>query len=321
MLKRRSIRKILASSLVLVAMFLVYIIPKDKEYALDVEKQVEYVDKSIEFKTVYLLDKNNLVSRSKVALDSKNKSIINQAKELIEVLIVDGKYESKVPSGFKAIIPSDTKIIGVDYNDGLLKINFSKEILDIEEDLEEKLIESLCYTLTSINSVNSIIIYVEGDILNKMPKSKIVLPSTLDKSYGANKEYKITNKDNYQKVTIYYVSEYNDNYYYVPVTKYVNDSRDKIKIIVEELASNYSYNTNLMSFLNSNTKLLASSVDDGVLNLTFNNYIFKDANEKDLLEEVIYTISLSIWANYDVTEVNFEVDNQEIYKSVLKTLE
>ena len=42
---------------------------------------------------------------------------------------------------------------------------------------------------------------------------------------------------------------------------------------------------------------------------------------KNILEEVIYSISLSAFDNYDIKEVIFEVNNEEIYKSVLKTIE
>ena len=40
-----------------------------------------------------------------------------------------------------------------------------------------------------------------------------------------------------------------------------------------------------------------------------------------ILEEVIYTICLSIGDNYDVEEVSFTVEDEEIYKSVIKTIE
>ena len=70
-------------------------------------------------------------------------------------------------------------------------------------------------------------------------------------------------------VTVYYVGKYNDDYYYVPVTKYLNSSKDKIKVIIEELASGPSYGSNLMSFLNSNTKLLATEQDVNTMHLVF----------------------------------------------------
>ena len=186
---------------------------------------------------------------------------------------------------------------------------------------EEKIIEAIVYTLTSIENVDKVINYVDGDILTKLPKTGITLPSTLDKSYGINKEYDISSYKDINKVTVYYVSKYNDNTYYVPVTKYLNDEREKIKIIVDELASSYLYNSNLMSYLNSNTTLLSSEITDDTLSLVFNQYIFSDQTTKNILEEVIYTIGLSIGVNYDVKQVVFNVDNQEIYKSVIKTLE
>ena len=74
-----------------------------------------------------------------------------------------------------------------------------------------------------------------------------------------------------------------------------------------------------MSFLNSNTVLLSSDIEDDLMRLVFNQYIFNDLSTKNILEEVIYTISLSIEANYDIKKVEFDVNNEEIYKSVIKS--
>lgn len=76
-----------------------------------------------------------------------------------------------------------------------------------------------------------------------------------------------------------------------------------------------------MSYLNSNISLLATEQELDSLSLVFNDYLFNDANSKNILEEVIYSISLSVGDNYDVKEVIFEVNNEEIYKSVIKTIE
>ena len=236
-------------------------------------------------------------------------------------MIKDGNGESKIPSGFQSILPNDTEILSVELVDDIIKVNFSKNLLEIKEELEEKMIEAIVYTLTNIDGVNKVIIYVEGDILSQLPKTKIHLPGTLDRSYGINKEYNIESFKNVNSVTVYYVSKYNDNTYYVPVTKYLNDDREKIKIIIDELASAPLYNTNLMSYLNGNISLLATEQELDSLSLVFNNYLFNDANSKNILEEVIYSISLSVGDNYDVQEVIFEVNDEEIYKSVIKTIE
>ena len=284
-----------------------------------VKKILKYIENDNLKTVIYLLDDHNYLARTTVAITSTETT--KKAKELLQVLIKGGNGESKIPSGFQSILPSDTEILSIDLVEDVIKVNFSKKILDVKKEKEEKMIEAIVYTLTSIEGVNKVIIYVEGDILSKLPQTGIHLPGTLDRSYGINKEYNIESFKDVNSVTVYYVSKYNDNTYYVPVTKYVNDDREKIKIIIDELASAPLYNTNLMSYLNSNISLLATEQELDSLSLVFNDYLFNDANSKNILEEVIYSISLSVGDNYDVKEVIFEVNNEEIYKSVIKTIE
>ena len=322
MLKKISIRKLIISFSALFTLFLIYLIPNnenDKNKLEDIPQELEYVNNDLVTSSVFLLDSYNMLGKTEVPVSSKD--IESLAKELLEVLINGGANEDRIPSGFKSVLPSDTKILSLKYDKDLIKVDFSKELLDVDIKYEEKVVEAIVYTLTSIKDVDKVILYVDGEILTKLPKSGLNLPSTLDKSYGINKEYDLTTYKDVNQVTIYYVNKYNDQTYYIPVTKYLNDDREKIKIIIEELASSSSYSSNLMSYLNSNTELLATKQDMDSLFLTFNEYIFNDINEKNILEEVIYTISLSVEANYDVKEVVFQVDNQEIYKSVIKTIE
>ena len=316
MIKRFTMKRIIMSSAVLFALLLLCLIP-NKE--LKIEEKVKYIENDNLKTVVYLLDNHNYLARTTVAIN--NTEIEKKAKDLLNILIKDSSGESKVPNGFKSIIPSNTEIKSIELVNDIIKVNFSKELLDVNEEYEEKVIEAIVYTLTSIEGVNKVIIYVDGDILSKLPKTKINLPSTLDKSYGINKEYNISSFKNINSVTVYYVSKFNDDTYYVPLTKYMNDDREKIKIIIEELASTPLYNTGLMSYLNSNISLLASEQDIDTLSLVFDDYLFNDANSKNILEEVIYSISLSVGDNYDVKEVIFEVNNEEIYKSVIKTIE
>lgn len=324
MLKRMLSRKVLISTAALFALFLIYLIPKDTNYSLQnkIPQELEYVNKEVATATIYLLDKSGLLGKTSVVIsNAATKKVEQKAKELVEVLIKGGIGEDKIPNGFQPFLPSETKILSLKYDNGVIKLNFSKEVLEISQELEEKMVEAITYTLTSIEEVKDIVLYVEGDVLDQLPKSKINLPSTINRKFGINKEYDLNSYKNINQVTIYYISKHNDNYYYVPVTKYLNDNREKIRIIIDELSSNHIYNSNLMSFLNNNAKLLAFEQADDVLQLKFNSYIFNDELEKTILEEVIYTICLSIGDNYDVKEVIFEVNDEEIYKTVLKTIE
>ena len=318
MLKRITFKKIMVTTSALLVLFLVYLMPTENLERM--KEEVNYVDTTVMEHDVFLLNQKGYLARAKVQItQEKNKELL--AKELLTYLILESSLESKIPSGFKAFLPSETQIKSVGLENGVLKVDFSKELLNIDEKLEEKMVEAITFTLTSIDEVENVILYVDGTILTKLPKTGKYLPSTLNRTIGINKEYDISSYKDVNKVTVYYVDSFNDYFYYVPVTKYVNDSRDKIHIIIDELASNSNYNTNLMSFLNSNTKLLSVSQKEDRLDLVFNSYIFDDMDEKYILEEVLYTICISVADNYDVEEVSFTVGDQEIYKSVLKTLE
>ena len=76
-----------------------------------------------------------------------------------------------------------------------------------------------------------------------------------------------------------------------------------------------------MSYVNSNVSLLDYTIEDQSLKLNFNDSILSDTTSNHILEEVIYTISLSMEDNYDIKEVIFLVNDEEIYKNSLKTLE
>lgn len=319
MIKRIYIKKLIVSGIALFALFLVYFIPNNKNDKLKIKQEIKYVNADITTSTIFLMDSNNYLAMTNIV--TNNDSIESKATELITALIQGETLEDRLPSGFKAIIPNGTKILNINYNEGLIKINFNNELLNTNKDMEIKIIEDLVYTLTSINGIDKVMIMIDGEILTKLPKSNIILPSTLDRNFGINKEYDLESTKNINKTTVYYINKYNDKEYYVPVTKVNNDNRNKIEIIIDELSSKNLYKTNLMSYLSSEAKILSVNETDETLTIDFNDSIFNDINTKDILEEVIYTICLSIEDNYNVKEVIFTVNNEEIYKNVIKVLE
>lgn len=318
MIINSAFKRIALASIILLLLLLFSLFPKEQEYELDLVKNVEYVS-SNNTSEIYLLDANNFVGRATVMLKSKTAS--NKIREILEIMTIDGKRESVVPNGFRAIIPSDTKIISVELVDNMAKINFSKSLLDVTKDMEEKVIEAITYSLTSISEVKGVLIYIEGSLLTKLPQMDKRLPAILKRDFGVNKIYDIDSISKINEVTIYYINKHDENYYYVPVTKYINDDRDKIKIIIDELTSGPLYETNLMSFLNANAKLLNYEIKEDSVILNFNSYIFDDMKNKTILEEVIYSIALSVGDNYGVKEVIFKVENEEIEKNTLGGIE
>lgn len=311
MLKKMSIKKILVSSTAIILLLIIYLIPDNK-------KDIDLKNSSIEYNynnvvgTIYLVDSNDYVARTTIPTCKCDDVVL--AKDLVEGLIIGGAKNNIIPNGFRSILPPDVVVKDINLKDKILTIDFSKELLEINKNDEEKAIESLVYTLTSINGIDKIIIKVEGEVLNKLPNSKNNLPTVLDKSYGINKTYELSNLNNILSYTTYYTSSYNNNKYYVPVTKYVNSKEsDIVKVIIKELGSSPIYETNLMSYLNTNATLNNYELAGSNLILNFNEQLLNDIDKKNILEEVIYTISLSMDNIYDNLEtVSFQVNNEEI---------
>ncbi len=313
-----SIKKIVTSSIVLFILLLLCLIPNPEEKNLPIKTTIQYVNQDIKTHTIYLLDNHNYLSKTSIKVtEEKTESL---AHELLETMIMEGKNSDQIPSGFRAILPNDTKINAISFQGDTLKIDLSKEFLEVSKELEEKVIEAIVYTMTSIEEVNYLLLYQDGKLLTFLPQNKITLPSTLNRDIGINKDYHLTSTKDIQSTTIYYLHKYNDDFFYTPITTISNDSREKIEIIIDELGSSIP-KENLMSFLNSNAHLLSYAIEDEKMIVCFDDSIFNDLESKDILEEVLYTISLSIYDNYEVEEVIFEVEEEEIAKTDLKSLE
>ena len=307
MLRKKALRKIFITTMSLFIIMTIYLIPLT-EKTLETNLEFEYIT-DLANSSIYLLDENNYLVKTKVLLDED--TLEDNILSIINNLTISSN--SKFPDRLRAIIPKDTKLNDIIIEDDLITLDFSLELLDIDEELSHKLIESIVYSITELDDINRVNITIEGNLLKTYPNStnKITMPLTRD--IGINNEYVYNTLDNITKVVIYYGEDINDDIYYVPVTKYLNnnDNKDKIDIIVEELTTSYIYEDNLRSILNENVKLIDKEiVDEDLLILNFNNYLFD--NDSLIKEEVLYTLSYSVFSNYSVNTISFKIDNKNI---------
>ena len=304
MIKKSSIRRICVATLTLFILLIIYFFPSNDTV---IKEHLSYITK--DEMPIFLVDNKDYVARTSIVKNSSE--TIEQTKEIIEALTKNTKKSSYIRDGFKPIIPDGTKILDLKLVENILTINFSKEFLNINESDEEKMIEAIIYSLTEIEDVKKISIFVEGNKLIKLPNSNKKLPDYLDKTYGINKIYNLDSLKETTKTTIYYLSKNKDYYYYVPVTKVSNEKTERVEIIIKELKSTPIYHTNLISYLAASANITSYELLENTISLSFNNYLIANMKEEDILEEVKYSIALSIRDTYGINEVIFNIPDTE----------
>lgn len=284
MLKKNALRRICISTFSLFIVLLLCIFPNN---------ETSYPEEIISINELtmplYIKDQNGYIARTNII---KKKD--NDIEYIINLLTKGSLYENYLPVNFEPLIPENTKLLNYSLNDKVLKLNFSKEFLLVKENDEEKMIESLIYSLCELESIDKILIYVENEKLNELPNSKIKLPVSLDKSYGINKVYDIKSFKNVTKTTIYYASKTEDLTYYIPITKITNNDANAVEIIVKELKTSPIYESNLISFLNASYELKNYEIMENSVNMSFDNKMLLNLNDENITEKVKYTLSLSI---------------------------
>lgn len=305
MLRTKAIRKIFLTSLSMFIILCVFTLSTITNDVLRTNLEIHEIS-GIVTDDIYLLSKNGYLIKKRVLLDYDNDKdkIIKALNYMID------KEENKFSNELIGPIPKGTVVNDVICGDKIVTVDLSKKVLDVSINHEKHMISAIVYTVLNITDAEGVSILVDGSVLESYPNTLEKLPNILDRNIGINKDYNITSREDISKVVIYYLDDIDNELYYVPVTKYLNDSRDKIKIIIEQLSSSYLYEESLMSFLSSKVELLDYYIENDVLFLNFNEFLF-DTNDV-VLEEVLYSISYSVFDNYDVSMVMFEVNGSEV---------
>lgn len=293
MLLSKTLNKIYRTTLFMFLILTVFTLTnQSKENILRTNVEIKNIEE-IPKTEIYLQSNNNYLVKTNIYVD-KN-TIEEKAKKIIEFLKEDN---NKIPIGLQGYLPSDLKINSLILENNNLKINFSKEF---NKSNNELVMTGLIYSLTELQEIETIEILVDNEHLDNYNK-------LLSKDVGINKEYILNSRSDINKVTVYYYDEVNNIEYLTPVTKYVNDNREKIEIIISELSKNVP--NNLVSYLSEKTSLLDYNEENEVMVLNFNqNFKGKD---NEINDKTMKLISESIFENYDVNMILFQENSEKI---------
>ena len=282
-MQNKLLRKIFILSLSMLIILTIYTIPTlSNNNVLRTNLEIEDIT-SINTNSIYLLNKDKYLVQTDIFIDKKK--IEEEARDIINYLTIDN---NKIPSGLKGYLHKNIKVLKINRNNDLLEIDFNKYLNE-----DEKTITGIVNSLLEIKGINKIKITKEGKELSNYN-------FILDKNIGINNDYSYTTRRDLKKIVVYYLDKINDEYYYVPVTKYIDKSESSIEVIINELKNNKE----LISVVNSKLKLINFYEEENVLYLNFNEYL---ENDLDIDE-----ISKSIFASIDINMISFEVNNKKI---------
>lgn len=291
MLKNIAYKKFFIASLALIFAILIYTFPNINN------KNIKPIIKcSNETVSLYALNNNNFLTLINI-LKPNNENEVNY---IIDLLTINSITSSLLPLNFQGVIPQNTKLINYKKNDNILSFYFSKEFLSSNN--INKIIEALTYTFIN-NKINGIKIFIEDNQLLVNPNNNEKLPNIITKNYGINKQYNITDTKNITKTTTYYISMINNEKYYIPITNITNNNLEKLEIIISEMKKTPIYEDNLISYLTAAYELNEYEIKNNEIILSFKNNLLYSLENKNIEEEITYTLSNSLMDTYNVENV------------------
>lgn len=294
MLKRRALEKIFLTTFIVFVLVIIstFYIKYDSDEIID-RKTVNNSNFNL-----YTINNNDYVVSTPVFVED-NLSLEEKVLEVLNIMVMNNNKNYLLPSYSSPILPNGTKVLDVKLNGDILKISFSSELNNISEEQSSKMIESLVYTLTEFEEVLGTEIYVEDNLLSYIPNTLDSLPTLLTRDFGINKVYDLNSNMDIKKIYLSYYDNLNNK---VLVTKYLNDKREDIEIIIEQLV-NYSNLDHVVSYLDNKVKLISYSIGEDVIDLKFN----KDISNDNLLYNQVVS---SVFLNYDVSKVRLIYDDE-----------
>ncbi|MBT2754540.1 GerMN domain-containing protein [Mesobacillus foraminis] len=297
--------------------------PQDASYLEESETEVLEESQGTDIKTeeqkeegvettvpteLYLIDKNGYVVSQTMNLPKKE----GIAAQALQYLVQNGPVTEMLPNGFRAVLPADTQMT-VNIKDGTATVDFSKEFANYKKEDELKILQAVTWTLTQFDSIETVKLQLNGKELNSMPVNGTPISEGLSRADGINIDTEsAVDITNTKALTVYYLGGEEDSYYYVPVTKRVdNEASDDISSIINELAAGPEYGSGLHSEFQANVKLLENpKIDDGKVTLDFNESIYGSFKEKIVSEHALNTLVLSLTEQKGIESVAVTVNGK-----------
>lgn len=241
------------------------------------------------------------------------------AKQALRFMVKGGPAEALLPKGFMALLPKGTQVKGLNIQDGIATVDFSKEFLNYPEDQEEKVVNAVTWTLTGFANVEKVNIWVDGKSLSELPKQKTPAQN-LSRNRGINLEVaEGVEIHRAMPVTLYFLGQNPDNeVYYVPVTRMINRHPDVALRTLQELIRGPKHQSGLSGAFDHGTAINKVQVQGKWVVADLGEQLLEYSSDHKASKDAIQTLVLSLTENTKLDGVKLTVNGKTDGLSITK---
>ncbi len=249
-------------------------------------------------------------------LEAESKYIDKSENEIMTQEVLKMLYEGPKNGSLSKTFPDYVKfldgrlVIGTSPNDVTLEVEFSSEYKDMSKTEELFFRGSLVWTMTSLDFIKDVHIFVEGDELLKANGQPMGLLNR--KNVLLNPVISPSKLDS-QKVKLYFISSSKQKLVPEEQTIQYNPDRPIENYIVEMLIAG-PRNSNLTPTVPSETRLRGDvKTDEGIcyVNLS-NDFVLKNTASDETLKLSIYSVVNSLTELSNIKKVQFLIEAEKI---------
>jgi len=218
--------------------------------------------------------------------------------------------EEFMAMGLRALLPPNTKINGMSINDGLAKVDFSKEAMECMDAVaESNMVNGIVLTLTEFPTIDRVQFMFDGKIVDSLKfGTKVGEPIEPE---DINPEVSPDSEGNGAKVTVFFHTTSPSQYdYLVPVTRIISSSASSLETAIEELLKGPKSDGNLHMDIPVGTELLGVYMEDGITYINFSEE-FNDLQESPNEDLVLKSIYMTAKQFPETYHVKIMVDGEE----------